>query len=324
MIGENEAVPKEDNALQMDESSLQGTTELPAGSLGALIGKDMQTLIASLGKPTRKEPSAYGYTWFIYNSDVHQYVQIGVLDEKVVTLYAIGKETNIAPFEIDQSVENIFINNLIAPEVTLKQDGSSFQFELSENDLNTRPLIKVGNIYAQLYIDRYSGVLSSVRFLDGETLIKLQPYEMLYLGNLIEAVELSKDEWEKIEEGTELQILDITNVIRAKHDFGKLSWDEKTATVAYAHSKDMKEADYFAHVSEEYGTLSDRLVAADVPFQLAGENIAAQYSDGPAVVEGWLNSKGHREALLNKEFTHLGVGVYQRYYTQNFVKSVVE
>ncbi|MBR8644979.1 hypothetical protein KEH51_13740 [[Brevibacterium] frigoritolerans] len=37
-------------------------------------------------------------------------------------------------------------------------------------------------------------------------------------------------------------------------------------------------------------------------------------------MEGWLNSKGHRDAMLNEEFTGLGVGVYKNYYTQNFIK----
>ncbi|MDY0396277.1 CAP domain-containing protein [Virgibacillus halophilus] len=36
-------------------------------------------------------------------------------------------------------------------------------------------------------------------------------------------------------------------------------------------------------------------------------------------MQGWLNSKGHREALLNKDYTNLGVGVYKFYYTQNFL-----
>lgn len=55
-------------------------------------------------------------------------------------------------------------------------------------------------------------------------------------------------------------------------------------------------------------------------FQQAGENIAYNYVDGPAAVEGWLNSEGHRKALLNEDYTHLGVGVDHKYYTQNFIK----
>jgi uncharacterized protein YkwD len=82
----------------------------------------------------------------------------------------------------------------------------------------------------------------------------------------------------------------------------------------------MSDNNDFSHTSKKFGSLSDRLEAANVAYKSAGENIAANYPDGPAVAEGWLNSKGHRESLLNAEFTHLGVGVYQKYYTQNFIR----
>jgi Uncharacterized protein with SCP/PR1 domains len=38
-----------------------------------------------------------------------------------------------------------------------------------------------------------------------------------------------------------------------------------------------------------------------------------------AVMEGWLNSEGHRETLLNEQYNYLGVGVHRLYYTQNFL-----
>ncbi|WP_373370355.1 CAP domain-containing protein [Alkalicoccobacillus plakortidis] len=50
-----------------------------------------------------------------------------------------------------------------------------------------------------------------------------------------------------------------------------------------------------------------------------GENIALNYVDGAAAVEGWLNSEGHRVNLLHEGFTELGVGVYEKSFTQNFL-----
>ncbi len=79
------------------------------------------------------------------------------------------------------------------------------------------------------------------------------------------------------------------------------------------HSEDMKENNYFSHVSKKYGSLKDRLEEGHVDFQQAGENIAYNYVDGPAAVEGWLNSEGHRKALLNSDYTHLGVGFIKRW-----------
>ena len=36
-------------------------------------------------------------------------------------------------------------------------------------------------------------------------------------------------------------------------------------------------------------------------------------------VHGWLNSPAHRNVLLDKDFTHLGIGAYGKYYTQNLI-----
>lgn len=288
--------------------------------LSLLIGQNVQALEKEMGKPKRIDPSIYGYDWYIYNQDYQRYVQIGVQNNRVVTVYAIGQDLNIAPFEIGQPVEEIFNTYYIDANIDIKLKGNSYRFELNDTDLNLRPLIQLGDIYAQLYIDKFTGNLSSIRFIDGETIIKQRPYGLVYRGQLIDPPVPSESLWKSVEDGEEKEIFDLTNVIRLRHGLKPLKWDEKTANVAYEHSKDMAINDDFSHTSKKYGSLSDRLKTAKVVFQTAGENIAANYNDGPAVVEGWLNSKGHRDSLLNKDFTYLGVGVYQKYYTQNFIQ----
>lgn len=62
-----------------------------------------------------------------------------------------------------------------------------------------------------------------------------------------------------------------------------------------------------------------RLNDGNVKYRMAGENIAAKYIDAPAAVNGWLNSEGHRKAMLSLDFEEIGVGVDDLYYTQNFI-----
>ncbi|MFD2443392.1 CAP domain-containing protein [Bacillus sp. CGMCC 1.16607] len=294
--------------------------ERPKEGISTLIGKDLKTLEKTLGKPIRIDPSYYGYQWYIYNTDYNQYLQVGIENNKVVTIYAIGKDLNVAPFKIGQSIEEVFSTVFIETNINIDLNDSSYRFELNDTDVNMRPLIQLGNIFAEIYFDKFTGSLSSIRFLDSLTLIKQRPYELVYRGELIEPKPIEDFEWEKIEKATEQQIFDLTNILRLRHHLNAVEWDEKTSEVAYGHSKDMFTTNTFSHTSKEFGELSDRLKTADVFYKLAGENIAANYIDGPAVVEGWLNSKGHRETLLNNEFTHLGVGVYHKYYTQNFIQ----
>nr|WP_246017716.1 CAP domain-containing protein [Mesobacillus subterraneus] len=321
LIIDQESTPKVDESLEknISEQNISEGIEQPQNGVGSLLGKEIDALKAVLGEPARVDLSAYGFHWWIFNNDLDQYIQAGVLNGKVVTAYGIGPKVNVEPFKIGQPIEEIFSMNVIEPDVTFEYNGSSYKFELSEQDMNTRPVIKMGDYFVQLYIDRFTGSVSSIRFMDKETIVKQRPYEMVYRGTLIEPPVLSDGDWVRIEAGLKKQILDITNALRLRHELEVLEWDEKTAEVAYAHSKDMAEEDYFSHESEKYGDLSERLKTADVVYQVAGENIAANYTDAPAVVEGWLNSESHREALLNEEFSHLGVGVYRKHYTQNFI-----
>lgn len=329
---QDQVLVKEDHTLEMEQSwstsNDQGqkrkVSEKPAEGISLLIGKSLTDLLNELGPPQRIDETLYGYQWYIYNLDYNRYAQVGVQNNQVVTVFALGENLNVAPFKIGQPVEEIFITQFIDTNINIEYNGNSYRFELNDNDLNLRPMVQLGDIYVQLYIDKFTGTLSSVRFLTAETLIKQRPYELVYRGELIEAAVPTEEMWDSIQSGAEQEIFEITNVLRMRHQLTPLKWDESTADVAYGHSKDMAENNDFSHESRTFGSLTDRLNRAEVVYKAAGENIAANYTDAPAVVEGWLNSKGHRESLLNKDFTHLGVGVYQKYYTQNFIQKAEE
>lgn len=313
-IDENEQIANESNE----------ELNMPDSGVLSFVGKSSSEILETLGEPARKDPSSYDYEWWIYNQNDQQYLQVGVLDEKVVTVYAIGPEVNVKPYKLGQPVGEVFKTNSISSSISIDFDGNSYRFEMSEEDMNTRPIVKMGNVYVQLYLDKFDGELSSIRALNEETLVKQRPYEVVYRGELIQPKQLNAEEWKAVEKGAENQILDLTNIIRSRHDVPPVEWDQMTSEVAFSHSNDMLSNTYFSHESPTAGSLADRLKEGDVAYQMAGENIAAQYIDGIAAVEGWLNSKGHRDTLLNPDFTRLGVGVNELYYTQNFIRPLNE
>lgn len=320
-------INKHPDSPQVDKTLLDDVNEddtqqfgVPVEGLATLIGKDLDFLKNMLGNPDRIDPSEFGYEWWIYKRSLSEYIQVGVDNDKIVTLYCIGPNVKVSPFVIGQPVEEIYSSIPIEPHVNLEYAGSSYRFELTEDDMNSRPLVPVGDFYAQVYIDQFAGTLSSIRYLNKEALLKLQPYELVYLGELLEVSPTEVGGEKEISEGSSKQIFDISNIMRVRHGLSPLEWDEKVSQVALAHSIDMFKSEDFSHISKEYGELKDRLEAGEVLYQVAGENIAANYTDAPAVMEGWLNSKSHRETLLNGEYTHIGVGVYKRHYTQNFIQ----
>ncbi|MGP7818880.1 CAP domain-containing protein [Niallia sp. 01092] len=319
LIRDGKNLAKESTTLAEKSASVNKSLPVPAEGLGSLLGKNVKKLEKEYGKPTRIDPSSYDYDWWIYNKKDSEYFQVGVHDQKVVTIYAIGENVNISPYKIGQEVGDIYTKTPIETNISLNYEGSSYRFELSEDEINNRPLIRIGDFYAQFYFDKFTGTLSSVRYMDAKTLLQLRPYELVYRGELVETASAVEDV-EAVEKGNEQQILDMTNVLRKRFKLNEVQWDKSTAKVALGHSIDMFETKTFSHTSEKYGDLEARLKKGDVFYQVAGENIAAGYTDAGAVIEGWLNSKGHRDCLLNKDFTHLGVGVYKKYYTQNFIE----
>lgn len=314
---EPDSVVDQNLAIDNEQKELNGEPR-PEQGVSVYIGQPIAKFQAQYGEPNRIEQSYYGYDHWVYtNTDL--YMIAGVEDGKVVTIAVAGEKIDTTPFKIGENLESVYSKVSIQPEVELEFEKGVYRFELFENDINSRPLIELGDIYAQLYFDNFEGKLLFIRYSDKETLLKHQPYDMTYRGELVE-VEMSDVEWEAADQASERQIFELTNLIRQRYSFQGLALDEETREVAYFHSQDMYDTETFSHISEKYGDLADRLEARNIFYESAGENIAYLYADSIAVVAGWLNSQGHRETFLDEDFTHLGVGVYKKYYTQNFLQ----
>ncbi|KGA98830.1 hypothetical protein AJ85_09085 [Alkalihalobacillus alcalophilus ATCC 27647 = CGMCC 1.3604] len=285
-----------------------------------IIGKTMDEVIEDFGEPDRTDLSAYGYEWLIYAKSDSSYFQIGMEDGKVVTAYFIGDMLEELPYELLDTYDEMNENYHFDEQVSANSTYGQFQFELSPEDKKNRPLIQYADgVWLQIYFDQFTNQLSSLRVLNEDILVRQRPYSVSYRGRLPEPIERSAEEQERIERGEEQQIFDVTNVMRTRHQLEAFVWDQEIAEVAVKHSEDMQKHQFFSHVSPNTGDLSARIQEGGLRPRLAGENIAAHYVDGVAAVEGWLNSEGHRVNLLHEEFTHLGVGVYEDYYTQNFM-----
>lgn len=109
---------------------------------------------------------------------------------------------------------------------------------------------------------------------------------------------------------------------RANNNLAALTWDEDCAKVAFAHDVDMDTRQFFDHVNPDGKNPFDRMDAAGLHYQAAGENIAQGYPTVEAVMTGWMNSPGHRANILSGSFSTLGVGVFHGsdgiYWTQLF------
>ncbi|SDY77083.1 Uncharacterized conserved protein YkwD, contains CAP (CSP/antigen 5/PR1) domain [Evansella caseinilytica] len=318
--GTEEAADDREIAAQetddLDEPEVEEVEE--ADGIHQFIGEGVERITEKFGEADRIDLTPYGYEWWIYNkNDV--YLQFGVSEEKIVSVFTNDERADTAFFRVGDDYYKVNDHLQFQKEVPMGGNYVAHQFELSEEDMRIRPLASIGDVWVQVYFDTASDTVSSIRYTDQETLLLHKPYSIVYRGILPEAEPLSAEDWQLVQDGQALQILDLTNHIRERYGAQPLTWDEATAKVAYLHSEDMYRDEYFAHTSPTYGELKDRLAVESVVYELAAENIAANYPDAIEAVEGWLNSEGHRVNLLDERFTHLGVGVYRFYFTQNFI-----
>lgn len=126
----------------------------------------------------------------------------------------------------------------------------------------------------------------------------------------------------KEQASVEQEVIKLINIERANAGLPALKDDWELARVAEAKSQDMHDKNYFDHTSPTYGSPFDMMKAYGVTYKAAGENIAKGQQSASDVVKAWMNSEGHRANILNKNFTHIGVGYVKdgNYWTQMFIQ----
>lgn len=119
----------------------------------------------------------------------------------------------------------------------------------------------------------------------------------------------------------EKEVIRLVNEIRAKNSLGTLKEDWELSRVARYKSEDMKNNNYFSHTSPTYGSPFDMMKKFGISYRGAAENIAKGQKTPREVVNAWMNSSGHRANILNKNYTHIGVGYVKsgNIWTQMFI-----
>lgn len=112
-----------------------------------------------------------------------------------------------------------------------------------------------------------------------------------------------------------------TNIEREKHKLPRYKHSSALEKAAQGHSEDMVNHDFFSHTSKVKGkkTMSDRLAKVGIENVYSAENIIDNFYKDPTywdfalkLVEGWMNSPGHKRNILGENYNFLGCGVYMK------------
>jgi len=98
----------------------------------------------------------------------------------------------------------------------------------------------------------------------------------------------------------------------------------RLTTAAQAHSEDQAATGTMSHIGSNGSTMTQRVETTGyIGWRSLAENVAAGYPDANTVMNGWMNSTGHRANLLSASSAHVGLGRATSgsgslYWAQNF------
>ncbi len=109
---------------------------------------------------------------------------------------------------------------------------------------------------------------------------------------------------------TKAGVIKWTNNQRAKYGLPPLKENSKLDNSAALKTEDMFKNQYFGHVSLTGVEIGDLAVEVGYEFISIGENLAlGNFANDETLVQAWMDSPGHRENILNKNYSEIGVAV---------------
>lgn len=114
-------------------------------------------------------------------------------------------------------------------------------------------------------------------------------------------------------------VLYYCNIERANAGVAPLTLDETLCSAANIRAGEIVET--FDHTRPDGRSCYTAMSDIGYSYSYAGENIAGGFSSAKKVVEGWMNSSGHRANILSSNFNRLGVGKSGTYWVQMFAYS---
>lgn len=253
------------------------------------FGDDYNTIISKIGKPVKT------YSERVPDSSLWIKYLLFHNEYKDFTVIACHPtEGIISLYTFDKSVSISFL------------DGSKYVFdEISNKTVKD-------NVYFTVFYDK-----------ELETPV---PYACYYMAGS-RSVNNTHDN--SATNSISMLLIELVNATRVAHGGYHLYYQSEVERVALAHSRDMAENNYFAHVNASGHNVLDRLLKAGISFSHCGENILASTHTNPFIMhDAWYNSPGHRKVMLNRVYTEIGIGfhisttnsAYDIYVTQNYIR----
>lgn len=105
------------------------------------------------------------------------------------------------------------------------------------------------------------------------------------------------------------EVVNMTNQERSQLGLAPLSVNPLLTQAAIAKAHDMFEKQYWAHTAPDGREPWDFMRSAGYHYQVAGENLARDFSSTGPMISAWMASPTHRDNMVNSRYSQIGVAV---------------
>lgn len=117
------------------------------------------------------------------------------------------------------------------------------------------------------------------------------------------------------------QVVTLVNEERTKAGLLPLEKSDEVSSAAAVRARELTFS--FSHTRPDGSAYRTVLEQTGISYRSCGENVAYGYSTPEAVMSAWMTSTGHRDNILNEDYTNIGVGYFKDssglgYWTQIF------
>ncbi|MFB6799803.1 CAP domain-containing protein [Peribacillus butanolivorans] len=305
---DNASKEEQPETEQVKKPTLEAPAEASFSVRNIEIGDTKAAVEKLAGEAKRQTRNEYGVDWFAYHENYQNFFMVAYdTDDKVVGLYT-NQDLISSKQGIKRGTPKEAVTEKLGDPVTKLLKGNVYYQIRSDGEYD---MFEMDKSYVTIFYDKHEkNTVTSIQIIDA----KLEKQKSAYFA------EASPE----LKNGFEYQLFDLTNASRVNHDLSVLSWDKQVKVTAQDHSADMAVNHYFNHNNLEGESPFDRMKDDKITFRMAGENLAAGQNSSIFAHEGLMNSIGHRENKLQKDFESLGVGVAfednaKPYYTENYL-----
>lgn len=171
--------------------------------------------------------------------------------------------------------------------------------------------------YGRVVYYHWNGMAARGLISDGLWYYSMDTNDGHYLGRFKAAGVAPSDTYQ-------LQVLDLVNEERLSRDIIPLKLNDQVQQAAQVRANEI--VTVLGHTRPDGRSCFTALDEAGVSRFCAGENIAAGQSTPESVMNSWMNSKSHRDNILDPSYTEMGIGYlrtssgkYGRYWVQMFI-----